>query len=61
VNQNKIPEAWHVVMNEMVFASGMESTALMNDFNTKIHYANTIHQDESIAPKLPMAGIMPSA
>jgi hypothetical protein len=35
VNQSKIPKARHVVMNEMVIASGMETTALINDSNTQ--------------------------
>jgi hypothetical protein len=48
-------------MNEMVFASGMETTALMNDSYTQMRCSKTIHPDESIPPKIAHAGIRPGA
>jgi hypothetical protein len=39
-------------MNELVFASGMETTAQMNDSNIKKHYSKTIIPDKSKASKL---------
>jgi hypothetical protein len=45
VKQSKVPEARHVVMKEMVFASGMETTALMNDYNTQMRCSKTIQMD----------------
>jgi hypothetical protein len=52
LNQSKIPEALREVMNEMVFASGMETTALMNDSNTETRCSKTIQRRIFVDPAI---------
>jgi hypothetical protein len=42
-------------MNETVLASGMETTALMNDFNTLIRCSRTIQRGIFVEPAIVIA------